>query len=221
MDYIRRTMDCAKRNNGYILLFLAFSIFAWFEVLVLEKYVTIPSLYNGPILDESMIDEIIVYLQSKRYITYFVSIIATIAKVLTLSFVLYIGHFYINSVNKQKFSLCFKAIFCSELLTLLYRLYLVIIRVVGLDITSWDIKYRFSLLKLLDIPNTGLLAELFGTPLATINIVNVLYCIILVFIVSRFFKIRFLNATKYVLYTVVLITMVSVSLTSFLFFING
>ena len=56
MDYIKQTLSCVRRNNGFILLFLALVVFAWFEVIAIEKTVAIPNLSDNPLIDESMID---------------------------------------------------------------------------------------------------------------------------------------------------------------------
>lgn len=110
MDYIKQTLSCVRRNNGFILLFLALVVFAWFEVIAIEKTVAIPNLSDNPLIDESMIDDVIYYIQSKRFVSVLASILTSVLKISLLSFVLYIGYLYVDSAKKQTLRNCLKVV---------------------------------------------------------------------------------------------------------------
>jgi hypothetical protein len=218
MNYILQTAACIKRNNRLVLLFLAFVIITWMEVISAEKAV-IPRLLSNPLYDEFS-EEDINNIREQRYLSSLLLLFLYFIKIAYVAFVLYIGNYYINSINKQRYSKWFKIAFFAESYYLVYRLYLVAIKFFEFDVPSWDIKQSFSLLRILNMSDLGIFADLLYIPLASINVISAIYCILLVYILSRNLKMKFLSSLKYVLCTYVLTSFVLMCLISLILFIN-
>lgn len=219
MGTIIQTVACIKRNNRFILLFLGFAIIIWMEVLCSEKTV-IPQLLSNPFYDGLTKEEIIDQLHDKRFISSLVALFLSLLMMAYAAFTLYLGNFYTDSAERKGFIQWFKVAFYSESFYLVYRLYMVVVKFLELDLEKWDIKERFSLASILDTSDWGIFANMLNMPLASVNVITVAYCMAMVFLISVFFKIRFVKSLKYVLCTYVLASVVITCLVSFILFVN-
>ena len=168
-----------------------------------------------------MIDDVIYYIQSKRFVSVLASILTSVLKISLLSFVLYIGYLYVDSAKKQTLRNCLKVVFEAEVFLMIYRFFIDVVRFSDLDLWKLNFKERLSLLNVVKLSDSGLLTDLFSLPLSSINVISLLYCIILTWLVSRTFKMTFISSLKYVLLTVVLFSVVFLLLLSLIMFINA
>lgn len=218
MNAIIQTAACIKRNNRFILLFLGFAIVIWLEVLCSEKTV-IPQLLSNPIFDGFSEEDIIDQVHGKRLMSMLVLLLISLLKIVYVSFVLFLGNYYINSAERKGYIKLLKVAVLAESINLVYRLYNVVIQFLGMDISIWDIKERFSLIKILNTSDMGVMAEMLNFPLTSVNVISITYCLILTFLVSRVFENKFVNSLSYVLSTYVLVSVVLAFLASFIMFI--
>ena len=218
MNAIIQTSACIKRNNRFILLFLGFAIVIWLEVLCSEKTV-IPQLLSNPIFEGFTEEDIIEQVHGKRVMSILMLFLISLLKMVYVSFVLFLGNYYISSTEKKGYVKLLKVAVLAESINLLYRLYKVVIQFLELDLEKWDIKERFSLIKLLNTSDMGVMAEMLNLPLTSVNIISIAYCLILTFLVSRVFEIKFVKSLSYVLCTYVLVSVVLAFLGSFIMFI--
>lgn len=218
MNAIIQTAACIKRNNRFILLFLGFAIVIWLEVLCSEKTV-IPQLLSNPIFEGFTEEDIIDQVHGKRLMSMLVLLLISLLKIVYVSFVLFLGNYYINSAERKGYIKLLKVAVLAESINLVYRLYNVVIQFLGMDISIWDIKERFSLIKILNTSDMGVMAEMLNFPLTSVNVISITYCLILTFLVSRVFENKFVNSLSYVLSTYVLVSVVLAFLASFIMFI--
>lgn len=218
MNAIIQTAACIKRNNRFILLFLGFAIVIWLEVLCSEKTV-IPQLLSNPIFDGFSEEDIIDQVHGKRLMSMLVLLLISLLKIVYVSFVLFLGNYYINSAETKGYIKLLKVAVLAESINLVYRLYNVVIQFLGMDISIWDIKERFSLIKILNTSDMGVMAEMLNFPLTSVNVISITYCLILTFLVSRVFENKFVKSLSYVLSTYVLVSVVLAFLASFIMFI--
>lgn len=218
MNAIIQTAACIKRNNRFILLFLGFAIVIWLEVLCSEKTV-IPQLLSNPIFDGFSEEDIIDQVHGKRLMSMLVLLLISLLKIVYVSFVLFLGNYYINSAERKGYIKLLKVAVLAESINLVYRLYNVVIQFLGMDISIWDIKERFSLIKILNTSDMGVMAEMLNFPLTSVNVISITYCLILTFLVSRVFENKFVKSLSYVLSTYVLVSVVLAFLASFIMFI--
>lgn len=218
MNAIIQTAACIKRNNRFILLFLGFAIVIWLEVLCSEKTV-IPQLLSNPIFEGFTEEDIIDQVHGKRLMSMLVLLLISLLKIVYVSFVLFLGNYYINSAERKGYIKLLKVAVLAESINLVYRLYNVVIQFLGMDISIWDIKERFSLIKILNTSDMGVMAEMLNFPLTSVNVISITYCLILTFLVSRVFENKFVKSLSYVLSTYVLVSVVLAFLASFIMFI--
>ena len=220
MNAIIQTYACIKRNNRFVLLFLGFVIIIWMEVLSSEKTV-FQQLLSSPLYEDLTEEDLMNMIHDKRILSGSVALLLSFLNMAYVSFVLYMGHFYINSVERKGYRQWFKIAFFTESYYLLYRLYMVVIKFFELDLEKWDIKERLSLANILDTSDWGIFANMLNMPLDSVNVISITYCIVLTCLISNIFRMKFLKSLKYVLCTYVLITVVLMCLLSFVMFINA
>ena len=220
MNYLNQTIACVKRNNRFILLFLGTAILFLVEITSMEKTL-LPQILSNPLLEGIPVEDIESELRSQRFVHFLYSLLLLVAKISYSAFVLYVGQFYLNELNNRKFLSWFKVAIYAEVLNLVYRLYMVIIQSLGLDIYTWNIKERFSLLNIVNTSDWGIASELLNTVMGSINVISILFFSIMVALTSVYFKIKVWKSLKYVLGTFVLISTVLLFLLSLIQFVNA
>lgn len=220
MNYLNQTIACVKRNNRFILLFLGTAILFLVEITSMEKTL-LPQILSNPLLEGIPVEDIESELRSQRFVHFLYSLLLLVAKISYSAFVLYVGQFYLNELNNRKFLSWFKVAIYAEVLNLVYRLYMVIIQSLGLDIYTWNIKERFSLLNIVNTSDWGIASELLNSVMGSINVISILFFSIMVALTSVYFKIKVWKSLKYVLGTFVLISTVLLFLLSLIQFVNA
>lgn len=220
MNYLNQTIACAKRNNGLILLFLGVIFITWFEVLSYEKAL-LPQLVSSPMLQGLSVDDIEMELHGRRFIHYLLLLSFYLFGIIADAFLLYIGQYYMNALNNKRFVSWFKIAVYVEIVNVIYKIYMVIVRYLDLDLLTWNIQDRFSLLRLLKVSSPGIITDLFSPILASINVISIMFFFLLVILISRKFKEKFWVSFKYAMCTLVLSSAVIMCLASLIKYVNA